>query len=101
MDKTTDMAITEAVTNYFIETGLDISASEIAEIMQLSPSAVRRAISTAHGCPKGLQCYQVSRPRYEKNYGQKSGSSRVWVYGPTRDTLRCRLLGELSQKKAS
>ena len=82
-------ALTAAVTAAFVRDGRDLTVPEIAAELGWTESKVRRVLAKAHGCVPGLACSQEHRPSYSKSYrGMQSGTHRVWVYGPTRETLR-------------
>lgn len=77
------------VTDAYVREGKDLTADEIAAGIGWTASKVRRVIAAAHGCPVGLCCSQESRASFSKSYrAMQSGTHRVWVYGPTRETLR-------------
>jgi len=97
--KLTLESLTDHVVQHFIATGNDLTAAEIAETSGHSIASVRRVLASTGGCPKGLTTYQEHRPSFSRNYRSfASGSHRVWVYGPTRATLREKLLATGASK---
>lgn len=83
----------------YLKDGTDHTAIEIAHHMAYPIAAVRRVINAAHGCPYGLRCDQVSRESFSRDYpDMQKGYHKVWVYGPDRDTLRKKLLGQMCPK---
>ena len=78
-----------AVTARYLSTGKDLTVPEIAECMGWGEAKVRKLLARHGGCPNGLQSRQDERPSYSKSYrAMQSGVHKVWVYGPTRETLR-------------
>ena len=78
-----------AVVALFLEKGADSTASEIAEALGCRPAAVNRVIAEGHGLLPGLCVTKEQRASYSRDYpAMQSGYHSVWVYGPTRATLR-------------
>jgi hypothetical protein len=90
--KFTPERFVEVVITGFLATGEDLSVADIAKRAEVSEATVRKVINLTRGCPKGLQPREEYRESFSKNYNMQTGAHKVWVYGPTRDTLRLMIL---------
>ena len=91
----TEAQLTKAAIEMYLADGEDHTAAEMAAHLGYSAAAIRRVLDSASGCPAALRCDQVSRESHIRSCpGTPSGSHRVWVYGPRRETLRKKICGE-------
>lgn len=82
-----------ALVDGYMATGKDMTQAEVAERMGCSQATVKKLLDECFGCPRGFVCREEVRASYSRNYpGFQSGSHRVWVYGPSRETLRGMLM---------
>ena len=83
-----------AILSSYIKTGSDVTVADLAGLVGKSESTVRKVINDAHGIP-GCCMSQEGRTSYSKSFrGMESGAHMVWVYGPSRETLRKLIRGE-------
>jgi hypothetical protein len=86
---TTPEMVRDAGIALFLADGKDHSAQELADHLGCTVSVVRTILRDARGCVDGLRAAEDHRPSHSRNYrGMETGSHKVWVYGPTRETLR-------------
>lgn len=84
----------DTIVAHWLDVGHDLTVREIAVYIGKNDSFVRRMLNKHGGSLPGLQATRESRPSRSRDYPMfRSGGHRVWVYGPTRQTLRDRLLG--------
>lgn len=87
--ETNERQLRDAVVEAYLETGKALDVKEIATRMGWSESKVRKVFTAAGGCVTGLDLRQEGRESYSRNYpGMTAGAHKVWVYMPTRQTLR-------------
>lgn len=85
----TNEVVFKATVDLFIETGKDSTATEIAAKIGCKSAAVSAIFRENHGLIPGLRVDEEYRASYSKNYpSMQTGAHKVFVYGPTRDTLR-------------
>lgn len=77
--------IRDAVIEAYLETGAALDVAQIATRMGCSPTKVRRIMAASNGCVAGLETRQANR---ENQSNMVSGSHKVWVYAPSKQTLR-------------
>ncbi len=96
---TADM-LRDTIIARWLEVGHDLTVREIAVYIGKNDSFVRRQFAKHGGSLPGLQATRESRPSRSLDYPMfRSGGHRVWVYGPTRQTLRDRILKERSRSR--
>jgi len=83
--------VRDVVVDAFLDDGRDHTIKELAVSLGVTEAVCRRAVELLPGTE--IRCSQEMRTSYSKSFrGMESGVHRVWVYGPTREYLRERLL---------
>lgn len=87
--KLTPEALKTLIINLYLINGRDSTVFELAAHAGVSESTIRKVLTACHGVPDGCYMDEEVRESHSKNYrGMVSGSHKVWVYGPSRSTLR-------------
>lgn len=92
----------DAAVSLYLRNGKDHDAVEIAAELGCSVATVRKRINDSKGFVPRCIWHQEARPSYSKSYrGMESGSHLVWVYGPSRETIRQMLISATGAAVAS
>ncbi|APU88953.1 hypothetical protein Rctr197k_155 [Virus Rctr197k] len=85
--------LTAFITRRYLETGNDSTVKEMAEGLGWSASKVRAVIDHNRGALPGMCSQREARESFSKDYpSMQAGAHMVFVYGPTRATLRAMIV---------
>ena len=91
--KVTIEDVGNAAVRLYLRHGKDHDLTQIAGELGCSVATVRKRVQESKGFVPRCRWHQEARTSYSNSYrGFETGSHQVWVYGPSRETLRELLL---------